>query len=227
MPLERSEAEILGAHADAIRADFRKVVPATILAVNGQKVDVQIDINSTLFDEINTAISVPAASLSGVPYCSLRAGGFSLWIPPTVGDSVLIIFSDLSYDTWQARNRGDPPVDPGWKGFHTADSPFAIPCIAPATQPLTTAPSGSLVIGKDGSDEQIVISGSDIKLGAGASNFVALANLVATELGKIATALTSIVVTIPVTSPAGTPSAGTGTAAYSPAPVAATLVKAE
>jgi hypothetical protein len=141
-----------------------------------------------------------------------------------VGDYVMLHWSDRSMDTWQAST--GTAVDPGNLAQHTMDSCYAIPMIAPTAKALASVSGSAVVIGKDGGSEQIVISASDIKLGASASNYVALANLVAAELANIATALTSIVVTIPTTGAVGLPSAGTGTVVYTPGPVAATIVKA-
>lgn len=179
MPLQRSLQEILNSHADAIRADMRKVLPGTVTAVHAarQTVDVQLAVNAVLFDDLGTAVSVPAPSVTDVPLGVMRGGGFLVWVPVAVGDSVLLIFSDLSVDTWRASQDGNP-VDPGGVGQHTHDSPFAMPCVSPDRGFLTSTPTDNMVIGKDGTDEQIVISSSDIKLGAGASQAVALCTLI-------------------------------------------------
>lgn len=220
MPLERSHAEILGAYADAIKHDIRKCLPATITAVHAdrQTVDVQIAVNALLFDPLGNPFSEPAPSLADVPLGVMRGGGFLVWVPVAVGDSVLLVFSDLSTDTWRA---GDGTArDPGWAGRHTCDSPFALPCVAPDAKFLASpnADPGKVIIGKDGGTAQIRISASDIELGAPAGDFVALASKVATELGKISTALTSIVTSCPA-------GVGTGTVTYTPGAVASTLVK--
>lgn len=220
MPLDRSPAETFGRFADALKHDMRKCLPATVTAVHAdrQTVDVQVAVNALLFDDLGNAFQEDAPSLSDVPLGVMRGGGFLVWVPVAVGDSVLLVFSDLSTDTWRA---GDgTPQAPGWAGMHTHDSPFALPCVAPDARMLTSTPTDKLVIGKDGTDEQIVISASDIKLGASAVDFVALASKVATELGKISTALTSIVTSCPA-------GVGTGTVTYTPGAVAATIVKAE
>ncbi len=222
MPVQRSLAEVLRAHGDALKSEIRKCLPGTVTAVDAahQTVDVQLAINGVLFDELGTAVSVPAPSLSSVPLGVLRGGGFLVWVPVKVGDSVLVMFSDLSCDVWQDGPVGNAAVDPGWVGVHTHDSPFAIPMVSPAAGKLLDTLTDQMVIGLDDSDQQIRISGSLVQLGAGATDFVALASKVATELGKIQTALTSIVTTCPAGS-------GTGTATYTPGGVAATIVKAQ
>jgi hypothetical protein len=180
MPLPRSLAEVLGRHGDALKNDLRKVIPATVVAVYParQTVDVQIAVNNPLFDDLGNVITEPAPSISDVPLGVVRGGGFLVWVPVAIGDSVLLVFSDLSTDTWRL---GDgTPQDPGWVGKHTLDSPFAIPMIAPDAHFLASpaAAAGKLVIGKDGGAAQIRISATDIELGAVATDAIALASKV-------------------------------------------------
>lgn len=220
MPLPRSTAEILAAHAEVIKNDIRKCVPATVTAVHPdrQTVDVQVAINNLVFDELGNAGSEPAPSISDVPLGVLRGGGMLVWIPVAAGDSVLLIFSDSSADTWRA---GDGSAqDPGFAGKHTLDSAFAIPMFAPDAKMMTSpnADPTKIIIGQDGGAAQIRISEADIELGAPATDFVAMAAKVLTELQKIqATLLTGTVAAAPGRVTFGTP--------YTASPVASTLVK--
>lgn len=176
MPLERSLAEVFGAHADQIKHDIWKCRPATITAVHAdrQTVDVQVAINGLIFDDLGSAIQEPAPSFSDIPLGVMRGGGFLVWLPVAVGDSVLLMFTDLSTDTWRA---GDGTAQgPGWAGQHTCDSAFAIPCCAPDAKMMAApnADPGKVIIGKDGASAQIRISATDIELGAPATAAVAL-----------------------------------------------------
>ncbi len=180
MPIERSISEVLEAHGEAIRRDIRKCVPATVTAVSAalQTVDVQIAINDVLYTDMGDGVDMGAASLANVPLGCLRGGGFFLWVPVAVGDSVLLIFSDASADTWRA---GDgSPKPPGFAGLHTADSPFAIPMFAPDAKglgsPVTAATK--MMLGRDVATEQIRISDTAIELGSPAVDAVALASKV-------------------------------------------------
>jgi len=223
MPLERDLGEVCNHLQDAILEDIRKIAVGWVTAVKGQFVDVQLATSVPLFDESTGTTFESPLALGSIPFCSIKAGGFIVWVPPAVNDTVLVCFTDLSYDTWRQSN-GNTVVNPNWTGRHTGDSAFAIPVCAPDTKPIASADAGKLVIGKDGSSALIKISGSEIDLGNPASDAVALASKVATELANIATALTHIVVSVPITGPAGV-TAGTGTATYTPGSVASTLVK--
>lgn len=222
MPLDRTLPELLDLHADAVKADIRKCLPAQVTAVypSRQTVDVQIAVNDQLFDDLGSPVSMGAAALSDVPLACLRGGGFFVWLPVAVGDSVMLHFTDLAIDVW--RSGDGSPADPAYKGKHTLAGAYAVPCVAPDRFALASPPgdAGAVIIGKDGADEQILITGSDIKLGAGATDFVALASKVQTAIADLATWVKT-----------GVAPSGGGLVTYAnPAPtdsVAATLVKAK
>jgi hypothetical protein len=177
MPLERNLAEVFGAFGDAMKNDLYKARPAIVTAVHAsrQTVDVQIATDNIIFDDLGQTYVDPAASFVDVPLGVMRGGGFIVWVPVAVGDSVLLIFTDLSTDTWRAGDGNPRP--PGWAGKHTADSAFAVPMIAPDRNMLASADPSKMVIGKDGSSALIKLSATDIELG-GVSDAVALASKV-------------------------------------------------
>jgi len=190
MPLTRSLPEILGLYADAVRAGIRKCLPATVTAVypNRQTVDVQICVNLPLATDLGEIVTEPAPAISDVPLGIMRGGGFFVWLPVAVGDSVLVIFSDLSTDTW--RSGEGQPTDPGFVGVHSMDSAFAVPMIAydskffadPANAPT------KLLIGKDGSPAQIRLSATDIELGNAVTDAVGLASKIDSAVATIVSA---------------------------------------
>lgn len=235
MPIERNLAEILGAHWDACKADMVKCLPATVLAVDTgkQTVDVQVGINNMLFDPFGNYCSVPAPSITGVPLGVLRGGGFLVSVPVAVGDYVMLHWSDRSMDTWQAST--GTAVDPGNLAQHTMDSCYAIPMVAPTAKALGSVSGSNIVIGKDGADEQIVISSSDIKIGRGASQLVALGPKVDAITSALSTWLTALntyaaaIQAVADPSNAATPALSTAIATMQAAIVstAATLVKAQ
>ena len=230
MPLPRSNAEILARHAEVIDHGHIKVRVATVTAVHPERqtVDVQLCQASPIFNELGDAFFEPAPGISDVPLATLRGNGMLLWMPVAVGDSVLLLFCDLSCDVWRA---GDgTPQAPGALSYHSYDSAFALPMIAPDAKALASpgADPTKIIIGTDSGPEQIKIGPGEIALGATAGDFVALASLVQTELGKISTALGSLVVTATDTV---TSAAVTGTAVasspYVPGSVASSLIKAQ
>jgi len=176
MPLPRSQAEIFGQALDVAKNEIRKCATATVTAVypSRQTVDVQLCVNNPVFDELGNTFTEPAPSLSDVPLGVLRGGSFFVWMPVAVGDSVIILFSDLSTDVWRA---GDGTAqDPGWVGKHTMDSPFAIPMCAPDAKFFADPGNDAteLIIGKDGAPAQIRLSATQIKLGNNVTDRMAL-----------------------------------------------------
>jgi hypothetical protein len=222
--------EILRTHGDSLKGEIRKCLPATVTAVHPsrQTVDVQLGVNAVMFDELGTTVGVPAPSISEVPLGVLRGGGFLIWVPVAVGDYVLLIFSDLSCDTWRALPAGSAgnPVDPGFVGQHTHDSPFAIPMVAPDAKAFVSPGTDRVIIGKDNSDEQISIGASDIELGRGATDFVGLASKIDANLTTLNTYLSTLA--LPVSgATAGPPALPPWSLISGPPSVAATLVKAK
>jgi Phage protein Gp138 N-terminal domain len=223
VPYDRSIAEVLNAHGDGLKDEIRKCLPATVTAVHPdrQTVDVQISVQNPLFDEYGAVSFEILPSIADVPLGVMRGGGFLVWIPVQVGDSVLLIWSDLSMDAWRASIAGSGPVQPLWAGKHTADSPVAIPCVAPDAS-FFADPSNApndVIIGKDGTQAQVRLSANAISLGATGSDHVALASLVASELANIASTFTM-----------GKDSNGapiTFLPVYTPGNIASTLVKAQ
>ena len=142
MPHERTLSEVLLNFGDQLKNDMKKCCPATVTAVHpsttadyaGQTVDVQVATLNVVFDELGTAIQEPPISFANVPLGCLRGGGFLVWLPVTVGDSVLLIFSDLSADSWRAGDGSSQP--PGFVGKHTTDSALRPADVRPRRESL-------------------------------------------------------------------------------------------
>jgi len=82
--------------------------------------------------------------IPNVPVAWPRAGGYYLHFPLTVGDHVLLVFSEAAIAQW--RGSGETS-DPGDLSRHDLSYPFAIPGIAPDAQAFADAPESEAVIG--------------------------------------------------------------------------------
>lgn len=224
IPYERSLAEVLSAHADTIRDEVRKCIPATVTAVHPgrQTVDVQVAIRNPLTDEYGAVTFEGAPSFSEVPLGMSMGGGFFVWLPVAVGDSVWLMFSDLSMDTW-LEGAGDQPVAPGWVGKHTADSPVAIPIVKVKSKVFADPNNdpNKVIIGKDGSQAQIRLSATEIELGATHGDAVGLDSKIVAELHKLQLTIAS------ATAPSGGGPVTYGVPYSSPSSVGSTLIKAQ
>lgn len=244
MPVDRSLEDILLAQADTIHDELRVSLPGVItkVHVDKQTVDVQITVKNPLFDEHGNAIFEQLTSIADVPLAVTRGGGFLVWVPVAVGDSVMLVFSDLSMDTWRAGD-GSRPVPPGWVGKHTADSAIAYPCVAPDSKSLSSPSADKVVIGKDSGPTQISISAaditataggvgsikvtaSDVQLGANPTDFAALASKVDANFMAVTSALAAgFAAAVPMDG--GKAAFGAAMAAFIPAPTGSLIVKAK
>lgn len=145
-----------------------------------------------------------------VPIAFPSGKGFAITFPLDKGDPVVLIFSAISMAEYLNTGAITVPAD---QRRHSANYPWAFPGGLPDTKKLGDASATDMHIGKRGGNVQIGITASEIHLGRDASDFVALASKVATELTAIQTSLGTCVP--PPTSP------------YIPGSVAATIVKAK
>jgi hypothetical protein len=182
--------------------------------------------------------------ITNVPIEFPGGGGYFLSFPLAAGDGVRLTFHDRSLDVWQ-KNGGLAAVS-DLRTHHLTDA-TAYPGLRAEPDKLASAHASKLVLGKDGNASmQITIDGTTIKLSDNAANFVALANLVLTELQALATnvntnwpliasAIAAVAAPL-IAPPPGTPVTTTApvpgmvytpVTAATPASVAATKVKAE
>lgn len=159
--------------------------------------------------------------LSSVPVSWTRGGGYFLRMPLAAGDGGLILFPDTDIGAWL---HSGEISDPGDERLHSIGGAVFVPGLETAARVLAGVATGHLVLGKEGGP-QVHIDASSVQLGAAGGQFVALSNLVATQLTTLKSAISGAAVV-----------AGDGGAAFKaalitalsawPASVAATATKA-
>jgi hypothetical protein len=164
----------------------------------------------------------PLPTIPDVPVAWPSGGGYFVAMPLAVNDPVLLVFADIAMGEYLENADISDPVD---TRRHSLGYPIAIPGGArPNPKALSDLPDDGVIVGKDGSDQQIKIDNSFISLGKGATDFAALASLVKSELQAIKTIFDAHTHPVP---------AGPGTSSPSATPlnpigeVKATLVKAK
>lgn len=164
--------------------------------------------------------------LMDVPIVFPRGGGFFLTLPLVPGDNVLLIFMDRSIDSF-AVSAGNVDLDPVDFRSHDLSDAVALAGFYPQPKAIKDVIAGDLAIGKEkGTQARFKSAGLEITtLGAPtARSFVAMADLVLSELQKIQTALSTHthpgVTTGPGTTQAAPPS-------YIPGSVQSTNLKAD
>ena len=116
--------------------------------------------------------------IHNVPVAWYQTTGFSFTFPLAVGDTGMLMFMDRSIEEW--RDSGKAQTTPEDPRRHSLNDAVFVPSITSFNAPIPSA-------GIDGT--AAVLRAPEIKLGSSlASDFIALASLVTTELDAIWTA---------------------------------------
>lgn len=221
-----SDAELLDVTIDSVKNALYHVFPGTVQAfhagsagLSAAAVDVVPSVNDVRFDtETFARISEPWPVIPNIPIAYPKGGGYVIQFPLAPGDRVTLIAYDM--DPTLHRLNGAAQTDPMDTSRHTGAYWVCLPndITNPGAPSCSAAAATSLVVGKDGSTQQIVFNGSTIALGNPATDFVAMASQVANELSKIQVALSDI------TAPSGGGKC-TVVTPYTPGSVASSLVQ--
>jgi hypothetical protein len=112
---------------DGRQANTWTAMPGVVQSVNLalMTVEVQIAIKGEITDENENVQSVNYPLLLDVPIVFPSAGGFTLTMPITVGDEVLVIFASRCIDAWwQAGGVNNVPME---ARMHDLSDAFAMP----------------------------------------------------------------------------------------------------
>ena len=185
MPATPTTAELLRLAIDANRRELHTAMPGVVKAVDAGAgtVDVQPQLQVPGRDSGGEPETLPI--LPDVPVAFPRMGGFSLRMPVTAGDTVLLVFCERDIGAWQVR--GEPGV-PGDDRPHSLAGAVAIPGLFADANALKIP--ASLLLGKEGEKASTIeLDGSGIKLTEGASEFIARADRVERGLKSIVDAI--------------------------------------
>ena len=150
---------------------IRVALPARVETYDAatQQVSVQPLIQDGYTDEAGERQADRLPVIPHVPVVFPGAGGFRVTFPIAVGDTVLLVFSSSSLDQWLALG-GE--VDPKDDRRHDLSDAIAIPGLRDFAHALTSAPTSTMSIGKDGGPT--IEIGADIQ--AGGSSALAVAS---------------------------------------------------
>jgi hypothetical protein len=217
--------------------DLHTCMPAEVVAVRASDRDARQFVDAlpltqrTVINEDGEPISEAYPVLQMVPVGYLQGGGFFLSVPLRIGDVVLLVFAERSLDAWieACKPGARSPVVPGDVSMHTLQGAIALPCgPAPRATLLAGVDAADMVIGTTDGTILARFRGDGSVSFAEGTHYVALENLVATELGKLWDAIAAHTHEVNTTGSA-TAQAGTAAAAGSQGTadsVAATKTKA-
>lgn len=208
---EPTLAEVLDSAFSAKFADIHTCIPGIVVSYDSSKSQVDVQLGNKLVYESygnDDPVAEAVPIIPGIPVLFPGGGGITLSFPLKPGDNVLIVFSESDINNFRGTNTANN--DPGILQRFGLSGAMAIPCNI----------ANKSYSGKAGTaDDFAVINAS------GNAEFVALANLVASNLQAISTLLASGLTVANATPAAPGPVLATGT--YTPTNVAATKLKSE
>lgn len=222
MPYERRPTieQVITKALDRRMAEVRVALPARVERYDNSKqvVDARPLIKDQVEQQDGTLAAESWPVIPSVPVVFPGGGGFRLTFPIRVGDTVLLVFSDLSLDNWLTRGGEVDPQDN--RTHHLADA-IAIPILNPFNAPWTGADPANATIGKDGG-LQITLKANEIDLG-GVDAFVARADQVLSAISSLVTIFNAHV--HPGVTAGGASTAPSATPMTAPGNVGSTSVK--
>jgi hypothetical protein len=193
-----SQLDIEEASIQKTLGELHTCMPGEVVAVRSdaaskrQFVDVLPMLQRAVVDQDGEPLNEALPLLQMVPVAYVQGGGFFLSVPLRPGDAVLLLFAERSLDFWieQARPGARSPVVPGDLAMHSLQGAIALPCGPRPRAALLEGVSGSdMVIGLENGTILMRFTPAGEVVWAEGTQFVALANLVATELSRLWTAM--------------------------------------
>jgi hypothetical protein len=143
--------------------DTRVAMPGRIVSYDATKqvADVQPVVRDTRdVDFQATVTQLPV--INSVPLVFPYGGAFRLLFKPAVGDTVLLVFCDVSIDIWA--HQGGDDVDPRDGRRHELSDAIAIVGVRPSSKPWAGGDIEGVSLGKD-AGTQVVIKDGYVGLG--------------------------------------------------------------
>ena len=210
--------ELANVIANAIESrliDVHTALPGRVESYDAgrQVADIKPMIRRVIRQPDMTRVTESLPVIPCVPVLWSRGGGAFVSLPLAAGDFGWLMFADYSIDRF--RSTGDD-ADPGdVRRFDLANAVFLPNGPFPSAGKLADASASEIRVGFDG-DYQVAITDAEAQLPAGATEFLARADRVLSELNAIKTAFDTHTHAGPATAPTG-PIAPTG-APTSPLP---------
>jgi len=239
MPRPVSLPEILEAAQRSGQATIHTSIPGIVRAYTPatQRADVEIGVRDFAFvgedlrddpREYDPPLVIPSVR---VQFPS-GAGGYGVAFGLVPGDEVTLLFSERSTAEFESSGQPSEPLD---ARRHSMCHPVAIPgSLSDPKQFSTLADTAGMKVGKDGANTQIEILPALIKVGLGATDFVALASIVDSNFAALQSFLDSLVSDYvahqhptAATGPASPPTTPFPGTPPTPDAVGATIVKAK
>lgn len=148
--------ELLRDAMDSRVSEINTCLPAKVTGVDHEKqtVDVVPSITRLSKTTLDNLVEEPLPEFLGVPLAFPRGANFVVYVPPQVGDYVLLVFPQYIIAEWMRLGQTQNPVNPGDPRQHSLGGAVAIAGIFPsgmqvadlsATRAILGNPSGVAV----------------------------------------------------------------------------------
>lgn len=163
-------------------SDLHVALPCIVESYDAtkQKVSVSIALKNHFIDEFDNDVLESFPVIPDVPVCFPGSGAFRIVFPIKKGDSIAVIFSEMSLDVWLSSGGIVDPKDD--RRNHLTDA-IAIPGLRDFAHPIPSAPTDKMYLGND--DAFISIDDTAVRLNTMSGQLVALSNKVDSVIDTI------------------------------------------
>lgn len=168
--------EVFDRHGEAVAAGLRVSMPGQVTKYHPAQglVDVQPLLKDGHLDDTGTWVPDTLPVIYSCPLIFPGSGGFVVTFPVSVGDQVLLIFTDRALDQWLGKGGlVDPGIDP--RRHHLTDA-IAIAGLNFKAWQNANANQDHLCLGQDGGSFHLHIKGNVVQVGDSPTDAAALAS---------------------------------------------------
>lgn len=189
MAEEMSTEELLAALLEQQKREIRCSLPGRIesYAKNKRRASIAIEMKLMLPDGNGGYVARELPVLQNVPVVMLSGGGCFVSLPLRKGDKVVVNFTDLALGAWLQKGS---LCEPGDLDLHGLGGAYAYPGILPSTAPLHSDDDSLMRLGIDNdTSAQLELAPGEVRLGAGATEALAIASKIASALNTLKSAI--------------------------------------
>jgi len=188
MPSTPTLADVIRQAMQAELAEVHTAMPGKVHRVYADRgtIDIKPQLRTASFTADGERVLEDLPIIPDVPVQWPRAGGFSLKMPINVGDAVTLLFNEQDLGVWREQ---EEPADSGDLRRHGLSGAVAL--LGAFTKSTVPAiPAANLELGHEGTDAATIeITPDEIRLTKGATEYMARADRVETQLQDLANAL--------------------------------------
>jgi hypothetical protein len=145
-------ADVVRKHIRVNLTDLHVAIPARVERVDLAKglIDAKPLVKDSHDDAEGNRVPVSVPVICNVPVIFPGVGGMRITFPISKGDTVMLLFSERSLDTWLVRGGEVDPVD---DRRHQLSDAVAIPGLRDFAHPWKGTSSSAVTIGQDGATQ--------------------------------------------------------------------------